>query len=282
MTKDEALQKLNFYLELRNYSKSAIIMYPFYIEKFLNSFPEGFDFSQLSPKDALQYIVTLKSTGNFSVSSLNLIISELRTFYEFVLDITISKRLLPNIRQPRLEPLTFSHSQIKLLLKDADLRLKALILLGIDCGFRARETVYLKVCDIDSKNMLLHIKDSKRGKSRYVKLSELCLQALREYWKLHRDDTFIFPGRTDGHLSVGTVHNLFNAFLKECHMDSNLYSFHSLRHTYATWMVSNDCDIFTLKKALGHSSFASTARYIHKNTEDISNFFSVSDRVDIL
>ena len=42
MTKDEALQKLNFYLELRNYSKSAIIMYPFYIEKFLNSFPERF------------------------------------------------------------------------------------------------------------------------------------------------------------------------------------------------------------------------------------------------
>lgn len=108
-------------------------------------------------KDALQYIVSLKSTGNFSVSSLYLIIRELKTFYEFVLDITISKRLLPYIRQPRSEPVTFSHSQIKLLLKNADLRLKALILLGLDCGFRASETVCLKVCDIDSKNMLLHI-----------------------------------------------------------------------------------------------------------------------------
>lgn len=282
MTKDEALQKLNFYLELRNYSKSAITMYPFYINKFLDSFPQDFDFSQLTPKDALQYIAILKSSGNFSISTLNLIISELKTFYEFVLDITISRRILPSIRKPQTEPVPFTLSQIKLLIEHSDPRMKALIFLGLDCGLRAQETVHLKICDIDSKNMLLHIVNSKRGKSRYVKLSNQCLQALREYWKLHRDDSYLFPGRIDGHLCVKTVHNYFRRLLKECKLDLDLFSFHSLRHTYATWMIANDCDIFTLKKALGHSSFTSTARYIHTNVSDIANFFSVSDKVELL
>jgi integrase len=177
------------------------------------------------------------------------------------------------------DPRIFTDSEVLLLLKNADVRLRAMIYLGYDCGLRTSEIARLRVKDIDSRQMLLHIVHSKRGKSRYVKLSEQCLQALRAYWKVYRPEGWLFPGHIDGHIKESYPSNLFHNLLVKLNIrPEDELSFHCLRHTYGTTMRNDDCDIFTLKKLLGHSCLSSTNRYIRTSTSDIQKSASPSDR----
>ena len=277
MTKNEALESLTYMLEFRNDSPNTIKMYQFYLGKFFDQLPNDFDISSLTLQDALHYIASLKSSGKYSESTLNLIISDIRTFFDLVLNKPLSRRRFPNIKYTTEDPYIFTQDQINLLYSSADVRLRAAICLGFDCGLRISEVISLRIRDIDSKNMLIHIHDSKRHKSRTVKLSEFCLKTLRNYWKVYRPEVFLFPGRDGNHLNVTVVHSSFRKLLKECNITDERARFHSLRATYATMMLQSGCDIFLLRKLLGHSSFSSTTRYIGMDKSDISASFSPTD-----
>lgn len=278
MLKDDALIEFQSLMEFRNLSPVTVKMYSFYVEKFID-FSQKSDIHDISIQDARDYILSLKHDG-LEPQSLNVIMCGIRYFFETVLDSDVPRRKLPNIRYTQKDPLLFSKEQIACLLDSAvDLRVRTILLLGIDCGFRSKEIVNLKVSDIHSDNMTISIHNSKRNKSRTVKLSQLCLDTLRAYWKVYRPSDYFFVGR-DGSspANVNFVHYHFKAYLKQFSFYSDDFHFHSLRHTFATNMLENGCDIFLLKKLLGHSSFSSTARYIHMTTSDIQNCFSLSDK----
>ena len=157
-----------------------------------------------------------------------------------------------------------------------------MIFLGIDCGLRVSEVANLKISDIHSKEGFILIRESKRGKSRKVKLSDQCLHILRQYWKVYRPIDYFFPSPQKNKEGQPIVHqcinHLFRDLLKKVNLSEKNYCFHSLRHTYATHMLEDDCDIFLLKKLLGHDSFSSTARYVHLTSHDIKSSFSPSDK----
>ena len=196
-----------------------------------------------------------------------------------ILNRPISIRRLPNVKYTLDDPKIFTDSEIALLLKNADVRLRAMIYLGYDCGLRTSEVARLRIKDINSDQMLLHVVHSKRGKSRYVKLSKQCLQALREYWKVYQPSDWMFPGKIDGHIAECYPSSLFQRLLKKLNIrPEDSLSFHCLRHTYGTTLRNDDCDIFTLKKLLGHSCLSSTNRYVRISTSDIQKSASPSDR----
>ena len=66
------------------------------------------------------------------------------------------------------------------------------------------------------------------------------------------------------------INNIFKVHIKQFYFYSPCLRFHNLRDTYATLMLKNGCDIFTLKKLLGHSSFSSTSRYIKYDDSDLA------------
>lgn len=281
MNKDEALKLYEDKMSFRNLSPKTINMYKFYLGKYFDSIGKE-DIFTLTIDDAVRYVADLKNSGKFKSQSLNLIISTIRCFNELVLDINVSRSKFPLVKFKQNQISIFSDEEIQLLLNHADLRLKTMIFLGIDCGLRVSEVANLKISDIHSKEGFILIRESKRGKSRKVKLSDQCLHILRQYWKVYRPIDYFFPSPQKNKEGQPIVHqcinHLFRDLLKKVNLSEKNYCFHSLRHTYATHMLEDDCDIFLLKKLLGHDSFSSTARYVHFTSHDIKSSFSPSDK----
>ena len=284
MNKDEALNKFIFMMEYRNLSSNTIHMYQWYLSKMFD-FYQLEDVSILNISMAQNYVVHMKQT--YAPASLNVIISAIRYFFDVVLETPLSRRQFPNILYDSVEITVFTDEQIHLLLDTNDVRLRAFLLLGLDAGLRVGEVARLKVSDIDSKNMLLSIHKSKRGKSRKVPLSNALLNALRKYWIVYKPDKngYLFPSvrlnSKTPYINQKYINKLFRKHIKQFSFYVPSTRFHNLRDTYATLMLKNGCNIFTLKKLLGHSSFSSTSRYIKYDISDLTQAPVLSSLMEI-
>jgi len=276
MTKEEALQQLEYVLKLRNLSDHTITMYLFFSRRFID-FTQKAEMNDLALRDIQDYTMMMIEHGD-NPKSINVVICAIRYLYESVLNKVYTRRQFPNLRYTHQDPFVFSKEMIQDLLNTPDCRMRLIILLGVDCGFRAAEVAHLRISDIDSKNNLITIHQSKRNKTRVVKLSQACLDVLRKYWLLYRPTDYFFPGKKENsHIATATVNNWFNQYIKKFSFYNKSIHYHSLRHTFATNMLENGCDIFLLKKLLGHDSLQSTAKYIHMQVSDIETAFSLSD-----
>lgn len=281
MHKDEALQRFVYMMEYRNLAQNTIHMYSWYLSNFID-YTACDDVFSLTVFHAQEYVVHLK--GTYAPQSLNSVISGIRYFYDVVLERPLSRRQFPNILYKQKEIFVFSPDQIRSLLHTSDVRIRAFILLGLDAGLRVGEIARLKISDIDSKSpvKMLYIRNSKRNKSRKVPMSDALHKALQEYWKVYRTDPkgYLFVGKNNSHINQNYINNLFKRYLKNFDFYSDEIRFHNLRDTYATLMLRNGCNIFTLKKLLGHNSFSSTARYIKCDTSDLEAVSAVSHSLE--
>ena len=134
------------------------------------------------------------------------------------------------------------------------------------CGLRLSELLNLQVADIDSARMVIHVRQGKGAKDRFVPLSSRLLQELRAYWHLCRPQTWLFPGKKPGQsLSRGNVQRPFHRLVLKVGLTKHC-SMHTLRHSYATHLLEAGVDLLTLKALLGHRSLATTANYLHIST----------------
>jgi len=130
------------------------------------------------------------------------------------------------------------------------------------CGMRITETVELPVSAVDSNQMLLRV-IGKRNKQRALPLSQPVLAMLREVWKTHRNDKWLF-GNHNGtsHLSRSTARRAFNGARADCGFDDH-FTPHTLRHSFATLLLQKGVDTRVVQILLGHSSIRSTQIYTH-------------------
>ena len=139
------------------------------------------------------------------------------------------------------------------------------------CGLRLNEGVSLQVADIDGERMLLHVRQGKGARDRYVPLPEATLEMLRTYWTLHRHPTWLFPGRPEEGepyaaavkpMSTSGVQRAMRAAVKACGIQKHA-TVHTLRHSYATHLLEAGVNLRLIQAYLGHSSPKTTARYTH-------------------
>lgn len=140
------------------------------------------------------------------------------------------------------------------------------------CGLRLREGVHLQVNQIDSSRMLLHVRQGKGSKDRYVPLPQRTLDLLRRHWVSHRNPIWLFPARGprgDGPLttakapmSASGVQRALKAALKDSGIQKHV-SVHSLRHAWATHLLEAGVDLRIIQSYLGHRSPTTTAIYTH-------------------
>ncbi len=127
---------------------------------------------------------------------------------------------------------------------------------------RITEAVTLPISAVDSKQMLLRVV-GKRNKERVLPLTESTLQMLRQVWKTHRSQRWIFPSRRlMTHLSDASARAAFIQARNACGFDAGFRP-HSLRHSFATHMLQRGVDIRIIQILLGHSSLRSTEIYTH-------------------
>lgn len=130
-------------------------------------------------------------------------------------------------------------------------------MLGYSCSLRVSEVVNLKIEDIDSKRMLINIRNAKGRKDRIVVLSPTLLQTLRDYVREFRPTTFLFNGQFDLQYSSTSCNAIVKKYL------GKTYHFHTLRHSGATTMLENGVDLSIIQKLLGHGNIKTTMTYTH-------------------
>ena len=139
------------------------------------------------------------------------------------------------------------------------------------CGLRLGEGLSLRVRDIDSERMHLHIRGGKGNRDRHVPLPRRTLEMLREQWKSHRNPVWIFPGRGHGGqeastatrpMTHSTLQRAFRLALEASGVQKDAHV-HTLRHSYATHLLEQGENLRQLQVNLGHSSPTATAVYAH-------------------
>jgi integrase/recombinase XerD len=187
---------------------------------------------------------------------------------------------LPSIHEPQKLPVVLNRQECIAIFKAPEL-LKHRVLLSLiySAGLRAGEASRLKIADIDSGRMMIHIRQSKFNKDRYVPLSPLILQGLRKYYYACQPVEYLFNGNKAGSpLSIKGMQWALREAVKKCKLQKGI-SLHTLRHSYATHLLEEGMDIVSIKELLGHERIQTTMVYLHVAKPIRSNLFSPFDRL---
>jgi site-specific recombinase XerD len=158
---------------------------------------------------------------------------------------------------------------------------RALLMTAYAGGLRLSEVAHLRVEDIDSARMVIHVRQGKDHKDRDVMLSPRLLTVLREYWKACRPGPFLFPGRKpDRPVALRTVQMVCQRALEASGLSKHVHM-HTLRHSFATHLLEAGTDLRTIQVLLGHHSFSTTARYLHITTAALQSTRSPFDGLEV-
>jgi len=224
----------------------------------------------------LEYLVYLAKTLGCSRVKCKMAAQSISFFCSHVL-----KRpyVIPSVIYPRTStklPAVMSTEEIKSLIDTVkNVKHRTIIMLLYSGGLRVSEISYLKITDIDSRNMRIKVVQGKGAKDRYTILSQQVLLELRAYYLIYKPKEYLFNGEGSGRpISVRSIQHLVQKALVRLGLGSKNYSVHTIRHSFATHLVDNGTDLHTVKELLGHSSIQTTMRYMHltaKRTEGIIN-----------
>lgn len=178
------------------------------------------------------------------------------------------------VRSPRVNklPVVLTREDVRLILINIrTLRHRACLSLIYSCGLRLNEGVSLKVNQIDSKRMVIHIKQAKGLNDCYVLLPAATLNILRAHYKTHRNALLIFPapGRGENLESISTkplpdssIRTVFRKSLLETGINKDAHA-HTLRHSYSTHLLEEGVDIRIIQEYLSHKKIETTMIYTH-------------------
>lgn len=204
----------------------------------------------------------LRLRREFSPQTTNQAIAALRCFYCETLRRPRIVERLRHVKHDKRLPTILSGSEVQRLFRATrSPKYRALFGLMYGAGLRVSEACSLRVEDVDSKRMLLHVVESKGG-SRLQPLSESVLQDLRDYYRAERPaGPLLFPGQRTGRPLTRAAVKLA---LRKCRRDAGIdkpITPHTLRHCYATHLLDAGADIRSVQVLLGHASVKSTEHY---------------------
>ena len=232
-----------------------------HIKDFLNTLNDK-QIIHCSSKDFQFYLDNYKFT---SVSQQNQVINAIRFLYKFGLDKKYDKVSFKRPRNEKKLPKVIDGEFIKEKLSKIDnIKHKAILTLTYSVGLRVSEVVNLKIEDIDSKRMLIHIKNAKGKKDRIVPLSQTVLELLREYWKEYKPKEYLFNGQDSSKYSIQSCQKIYKKYIDE------VSSIHTLRHSSFTNLLERGTDLRIIQKIAGHSSSKTTEIYTHVSNQLLS------------
>ncbi|MCG8580501.1 MAG: site-specific integrase [Bacteroidales bacterium] len=210
-----------------------------------------------------EYLFDLRQNEKPSMSSFKHLVYGLRTLFAMFKQEELLLNL-PAISHNKTLPVVFSQQEIIQILKAPKL-LKHRVLFAIiyDCGLRISEVINLKIQDVDFDRQLVHVRESKHKKDRYVPVSTHTLRGLRRYLSTSNPSTWLFNGKVRGvQLSRAGIRHAFRSVMRKTGIQKQA-CIHTLRHSYATHLLEMGLDILSVKSQLGHAKIETTMMYLH-------------------
>lgn len=266
-------------LQLRHYSEKTEHVYLGHVARFARHFGQPPD--RLGATDIRHYLCHLieakVSRSYFAQAS-----PALRFFYRETLARPEVLRALPYPRTSKRLPTVLSQEEVAQLFRAlSDLKQRALLMTAYGAGLRVSELTHLRATDIDSRRMVVHVRQGKGARDRTVMLGHTLLAVLRQYWRAYWPEVWLFPGRDPARpLSARRVQDLCTQTGRRAALAKRV-TVHVLRHSFATHLLEAGVDLRVIQMLLGHSSLRTTALYTHVSTERLRSTPSPLDLLEI-
>lgn len=191
--------------------------------------------------------------------------------------ITVKLKSIPDIRTTRV---ILSQKEIKSIYNQTDQSLqgfkdRAMLAIYYGCGLRASEGLFLQLKDIDFKSNLLQVRKSKTYKPRYVPMSQVVQEDLREYLEyarpliLKKSSDFVLIHSKGGYKEATGFNERLKRLQEKAGITKNV-TLHGLRHSIATHLLENGMQLEQIRQFLGHHSLEVTQRYTHVSAEALA------------
>lgn len=251
-------------LALQRYSKNTILNYKSAVKAFLQVAEKKFSSpNELGVIEIEKYVFWKINKHAVSHSYQRMIVASIDKFYQLVVGVELNLKHLYPSRKTHSLPKYLSLDEIKRMIDlTTNQKHKCIIKLLYGCGLRLSELLNLKITDINSGNMVVHIRNSKGNKDRVVMLSNLLLEDLRKYFLEYNPKEYLIEGQGGGLYSEKSVQTVVKDAAVRAGIKKQVTP-HMLRHSFATHLLENGTDIRYIQQLLGHSSIKTTEIYTH-------------------
>ena len=282
MKKEEVLD--NFFKVLKseyNYSFYTIKNYKLDLTLFFDFLNKSnINYLYLNKDNVLAYLKYLDKM-NLKNSTISRRISALRTFYNYLMNEgLINSNIFLNVKNPKLEkklPNYLNYTEMEELLESIDiktdegLKRRLLIEMFYSTGCRVSEIINIKVKDIDFKDKKIRIM-GKGSKERIVYYGDYAKKYLDKYLSKGMDKDYLFVNKHGDKYTVEEIELIVKDIMKHLSIKTHVTP-HTLRHTFATHLLNEGCDLLTVQELLGHESLRATQVYTHVTNDRIKDIY---------
>jgi integrase/recombinase XerD len=270
-------QRMTEDMQVRNLSPHTVSTYVQQVSlfaRFFNRSPE-----LLGPEEIRSYQVYLTNEKKLATSTILIAIAALRFLYRVTLhrDWKLDD-IIPAPKKPQKLPIVLSPEEVVHFLGCLDSLLHRTILTTCyAAGLRISEAIRLLPAHIDSQRMVIRVEQGKGQRDRYTMLSPRLLEVLRDWWRVKKPRTWLFPGDLPGeHITRSAVERVCQETRPRSGISKPITP-HSLRHAFAVHLLERGTDVRTIQLLLGHRSLATTARYLRIATSKVCSTTSPLD-----
>jgi site-specific recombinase XerD len=231
---------------------------------------------RLGPEQIREFTAHLVRDRKLSNNTVNQRVGAMRFFYFKVLKRRWGGDEMPYPKKSFRLPVIWSPEEIGRLIDAAPTAFYRTILMTLYAtGLRRAEVAALKLTDVDSARMVLHVQEGKGRRDRDVVLSPHLLEELRQHYRRLRRKpaVWLFPGgvhhTADTPITEKVVWHACREAAKRCGVDKPLHP-HTLRHCFATHLLEGGADLRTIQLLLGHADLRETMLYIHLSRRHVS------------
>jgi len=270
------INRFKSWLESNRYSNNTIKVYLDAIKSFLVYYNHK-KLEDIENDDLIQYNTDYILRNHYSESFQNQTVNAIKLFFKITGSIHFD---IDKVERPRREkrlPVVLSKEEVSRIIEvTGNLKHKTLLALIYSSGLRISEALSLKPKDIDSKRMLIHIKNAKGKKDRYTLLSHKVLLMMREYYLVYQPKNYLFEGTTGGMYSSRSAQVVLQNAAAKAKITKRI-SLHTLRHSFATHLLESGTDLRYIQELLGHSSPKTTMIYTHVSSTSFKNITNPFD-----
>ena len=254
-------------LQRRNYAETTISSYIRIVEDFSRRFQRPPD--RLGPPQIREYQAELFKKRKLAASTVTVYLAALRFFYTKTLKKGWSAAETPYPKRAEHVPSILSQEEVARLIDAAGTPFHRTVLMTLYAtGVRRAELTHLKITDVDSQRMVVHIQGGKGRKDRDVMLSPKLLKELREHWRRLRrkPSAWLFPGNRwhtgDTPIDTKVVWYACKEAAQRAGLQKDVHP-HTLRHCFATHLLEQGADLRNIQMLLGHNDLEQTTIYLH-------------------
>ena len=272
----------------KNYSEFTRINYEkdlLEYSEFLND--KNYNYKDMDYKKCMNYLIYLDNK-KYKKNSISRKLSSLRTFYKFLVLNNYSDNnpflLISSPKKEKKIPRFINYQGIDEIFNIPDIntmegqREKVILEILYGSGIRVSELVNIKIKDIDFSNKTILI-FGKGSKERIVPFGDYALDAInmymddgREKYLDGKESDYLIVGKNELQLTTRRIEQIIDKLIKKTSIKMNITP-HMFRHTFATHLLDNGCDLIAVQELLGHESLSSTEIYTHVSNEHLREVY---------